>query len=155
APSLVRGGLHFWQVAGIPLVLLVCSRLLMRPWVSDRLLSWTMGRRLTASVGLCAGLMVLGLWYRVAEVPPVAEPEGFAGFMASLPAAEENEAGLLIQRACSRLDDASKQWKAPPPEGAITQGWPDQTPELAGFLDQAFASDWWKDLAKAARKPVG
>jgi hypothetical protein len=155
APSLVTGDLHLWQVAGIPLVLLVCSRLLMRPWVSDRLLSLTVGCRLTASVGLCAGLMVLGLWYRVAEVPSVAEPEDFAAFVASLPAAEENEAGQLIQRACSRLEDANKQWKAPPLEEIIIQGWPDQTPEVAGFLDRAFASDWWKDLRKASRKPVG
>jgi type II secretory pathway pseudopilin PulG len=154
------------------LVLLVCARLMMYPWASDRLASWTTARRVGAAVVLSGGLIGLGLWYRVAEVPDVAEPPDLEEFEASLPSPEENEAGQLVRGACSRLEDLSRQWSAlkptkplfPTDTGAsfsqqarlvFVYGWPEGRPELAGFLDTAFAEDWWKRLAEAAKKPVG
>jgi hypothetical protein len=178
-PSLVAGGLSSWQVLGVPVVLLLCARLLMRAWASDRLHSWEAVRYVGACAVLAAGLIVLGLWSRVAEIPDVPEPDDFAEFVAELPLPEENEAGQLIRNACSRLDDFLKQHKAiqqrpgggapgaPPVQAsnsliqqaaeALEHGWPkdDDRAELAAFLDEAFAEDWWKRLAEAADKPVG
>ena len=40
-PSLIGGGLHAWQVFGPPVLLLIATRLLMRPWAAGRIASWT------------------------------------------------------------------------------------------------------------------
>jgi hypothetical protein len=38
-PSLLGIGLHFWQVAGVPVMLLLGSWLLVPAWTADRLLA--------------------------------------------------------------------------------------------------------------------
>jgi hypothetical protein len=177
APSLVGGGLHSLQVAGVPLVLLVAGFFLMRPWAQDRLVSLDVGLLVTTIVILCASLTLLGLWLRIAEVPEVAEPADFPAFVAGLPTPEKNEGGRLTRSACSRVEELSKQWRMKranqpllPGDGpapltdetlqgqageVLRRGWPDGVPWLAGALDEVFAEDWWKRLAEAARKPVG
>jgi ABC-type transport system involved in multi-copper enzyme maturation permease subunit len=175
-PSLLGGGLRAWQVLGVPLVLLVTGRLLMRPWASGRLVSLGVAKRLGCAVGLC-GLWVGGaLWYRVTEVPEVPEPAGLADFRASLPTPEENEAGTLTHGALLRLKDFLKSsgrpnnplFPAAPGEPVpqhmgfpdqalevVQRGWPGGEPELAGWLDRAFAEDWYRSLVKAAGEPTG
>src|SRR5262249_24986629 len=38
-PSLPAGGLHLWQLGAVPLLLLIASRVLMRPWTAGRLVA--------------------------------------------------------------------------------------------------------------------
>jgi ABC-type transport system involved in multi-copper enzyme maturation permease subunit len=100
-PSLLGGGLHAWQVFGPPVLLLIASRLLMRPWAANRIASWTTALRLTPFVAL-AGLWIAGgLWYRVLEIPKVSPTIDVEAFRASLP--ETNESGGLFHSACLRF----------------------------------------------------
>jgi hypothetical protein len=177
APSLMLGGLHLWQVAGVPFVLLVCARLLIHVWASDRLLSWTTASYVAATVVLCAGMFALGLWYRVAEIPDTPEPEDFRQFLADLPTPEENEAGRLIRGGCSRVADLRSDWvrqaqrlgggpeavRAGPAESDFIRqvsdvpihGWPDDKKQLAALLDYIFKQNWWKQFDEASRHPTG
>jgi hypothetical protein len=172
APSLMLGGLHLWQVAGVPIVLLFCSRLLMHVWASDCLRSWTTVGYVAVTAVLCAVLTALGLWYRVVEIPDTREPKDFPSFVASLPTPEENEAGRLIRGGLGRLADVRRTWGHQPQPGAgpgnaapknvldqfqdvLLHGWPDANDELGDWLDNAFKEDWWKRLAEAAQKRTG
>jgi hypothetical protein len=176
-PSLVSGGLWTWQVTGVPLVLIAAGYLVLRPWAQDRLVSWDIARPVIAAGVLCPSLILLGLWYRIAEIPDVPVPADFAAFVAGLPTVEQNESGRQIRGACFRLDELRRQWQdkraekplfpdgGPVQGGDVTlvgqanevvrRGWPDDAAWLAGALDELFADDWWRRLAEAARKPVG
>jgi hypothetical protein len=177
APSLMLGGLELWQVAGVPIVLLVCARLLMHVWASDRLLSWTTASYLAVTAVLCAGLMALGLWYRVAEIPDTPEPDDFKQFVAELPTPEENEAGRLIRNGCNRVADLRSGWVreaqrlAGGPEAArlgpvesefilqvnnvLDHGWPGENKKLAAVLDHIFKENWWKPFEQASQLSTG
>jgi hypothetical protein len=116
-PSLLLGGLHFWQVLGVPVVLVAASRLVMRPWAADRLYS-----RLPLLGLVGCGLLALtwtagGLAYRVAEVPDVGEPFDVPAFVASLPTPKENKAAQRLLQAASDLQEQRRQVdaKLPPP----------------------------------------
>lgn len=178
-PSLVAGGLHAWQVLSVPVFLVLGVSLLLRPWVSDRLLSFEMARNLgILSLG-CVAWTTLGLWYRLAEVPDVPEPAALQEFVASLPAPEHNQGGSLTRNSLSRVDLLmrgllSKHADRPlfpqealPERGelltiqaalVLSQGWPEgaaRHSELAEWLDEVFRQDWWKPLAEATEQPVG
>ncbi len=178
APSLLLGGLHLWQLAGVPIVLLGCARLLMHVWATDRLVSRTTACCLAVTVVLCGGLIAGGLWYRVIEIPNTPEPADFPTFVASLPTPEENEAGRLIRGGCGRLDNLRQAWEGQEPRmplgphdirrgvpankdllgrfsGVLVLGWPDENDDRGAWLDRAFEADWWKPFAEASRKPTG
>ncbi len=167
-PSILLGGLHAWQVLAVPLLLFVCAWLLLPAWAADRLTSRRTLARLALAGVLCAALVGLGLWYRVAEVPAVAVPDDFHAFVMRLDEAEQSETGPLLRSALDRLHDQERQWpqaRAVParpgsgyPEQCVEvlhRGWPDGKPELAGWLDEVFKSAVWKDLARAEPMPVG
>jgi hypothetical protein len=176
-PSLTMGGLYLWQVIGVPVVLLACSRLLMRVWASDRIVSGPTARLLAVTTLSCAALTALGLWYRVVEFPDTPEPDDFTAFVTGFPTPEENEAGRLIRTACARLEEVSKKWareparkrvnpRAVPGQGfnesylslcrtVVANGWPKRDDELAEWLDDAFKEVWWRPLEEARGKPTG
>ena len=58
APSLVVGGLHWWQICGAPLLLLLTVLLLLGPWARDQLRSWRRGA--PAGTGPVHGVSVAG-----------------------------------------------------------------------------------------------
>jgi hypothetical protein len=183
APSLALGGLSLWQVLPVPVLLLVTSRLAMRPWVSDRLLT----RRPLASLVGAGALMVLalagGLWYRAVEVPDVGEPFDVAAFRASLPPPEKNEAGRLFRSAVAgqkeRQAEVEKAFRPPtaqvgaeepgdqpeamtaaPPLGrqlddVLQEGWSRRHVLLGRMLDQVFESTWVQEAEQTARLPLG
>jgi hypothetical protein len=172
APSFVAGGLRAWQVLLVPLVLVAGARLLLRPWSTDRLLSRATAARLGAIVFASVALTVAGLWYRVAEIPDVPEPEGFRAFVAGLPKPEENEAGQAVRAGLTRLEALSREWRRQNRENhipdresfmfqtsqAAQNGWPvdpDAGRRLGAWLDGVFADDWCQRLAEARGKPVG
>ena len=176
-PSLLHGGLHAWQVFGPPLLLLLGTRLILRPWAAGRVASWTTASRL-APVGACAVLWIAGsLWYRVLEIPVAPPKYDLNAFEASLPKPEENKAGELVRGACSRFDDLSRRLEGEPPgppvggggpgpmavplpflnraEEAEEHGWPAADPELGAWLDKLFAGDWLQMVKEAADLPPG
>jgi hypothetical protein len=180
-PSFLTGGLLAWQVLLVPLVLVAGARLLLRPWATDRLLSWAALARLGGVVAACVLLTVAGLWYRVAEIPDVPEPEGFRPFVASLAKLKDNEAGLAVRAGLVQLETLSKDWMGNHPQAArplfpdqkensanlslenqavrvASGGWPPGPAadhELAGWLDSVFQGDWWRRLQEARGKPPG
>ena len=104
-PSLIGGGLHAWQVFGPPVLLLIATRLLMRPWAAGRIASWTTALRLAPFV-VVAGLWIAGgLWYRVLEIPNVHSNPEINAFRATLPTPEQDESGRLFRTACLRFAD--------------------------------------------------
>jgi hypothetical protein len=99
-PSLAGGGLHFWQVAGVPVLALAASYRLLTAWAAGRLAGREKG-------ALAAGMAVLSLlwtafalWMRVAEVPDLPDPLDMEKFVATMPDPEHNEAGRLTRSAC-------------------------------------------------------
>ena len=104
-PSLLGGGLHAWQVFGPPFLLLIATRLLMRPWAAGRIASWTTAVRLTPFVVLACLWIAGGLWYRVLEIPNVSPKIDLDAFRASLPTPEQDEGGRLFHSACLRFWD--------------------------------------------------
>jgi hypothetical protein len=154
-PSLLGIGLHFWQVAGAPVILLAIAWILMPAWVADRLLARAtfvqLGVALTA-----AGLWTVGgLWYRVVEVPDVPDQFGMPAFVASIPPLEENEAGLAIRKAWTHADKLMKDFgskkshkplfpKAPKDNAAPGDGFPGQQDDTAFYAqkDQVLQRGW-------------
>ncbi len=184
-PSVVVGGLHFWQVGVIPLVFLAVAWSMMRPWTADRLLSQ---RPLVTGIAvyLLSGLWLAGsLWYRVEEVSDV--PQQYEArydldtFVKSLPKIEEDRAGQLIRRSLAHVSELNRELGQRKPSRPIlpprpveeplldmhlnyydqmmvvtSHGWPGGRPELAGWLDAWFADDsWLQSLAEAAQLPLG
>jgi hypothetical protein len=171
-PSLVNGGVHLWQVFGVPGLALGASFLLARFWVAGRLTSGP-GVGLIAATGVgCLLWTVGGIWYRVAEVPDAPEDPDLAGFVASLPTPEENEAGSLIRSAGSSLRTLRHRGQEAAPVGmapgqprpatfeeridqVLDHGWPAGDAKLAARLDEVFADDWDEKLTRAADLPLG
>ena len=173
APSILLGGIHPWQILAVPLVLLVCARMVLPAWASDRLGSRrTIGR--LAGVGvLCVALTALGLWYRVVEVPDIPVPEDFEAFVEGLPRPVDDRAGQIVRSVCERLGDLERQWlrtpvpKLPPQPlpvatyprqcvEVIEGGWPvARGPGLGAWLDEVFGNDLWKELARIDNLPTG
>jgi hypothetical protein len=178
------GGLHLWQVLGVPVVLLSISRLFMRPWLAGRLNAFRPMLGLSL-VGLACALGLAGsMWYRVLEVPDVGEPFDIREYSAGFPAPEKNEAALLIRQAVMEMDSDGKQLelKLPGPKRpsfphevfqeaayrpGVTysywdllndvqqRGWPKDDSELIRWLDLMFKGDWFAKVQRAARLPLG
>ncbi|MGH7222623.1 MAG: hypothetical protein ACRELF_05310, partial [Gemmataceae bacterium] len=178
-PSLLGMGLHFWQVAGVPLALLAAGGLLMPAWTADRLLAPDTFVRLWLAL-LAAGLWtVAGLWYRVAEIPGVPDRFDMPAFVASIPPLDKdkNPAGMAIRGAWGQVDRLSrelhKKKRAGEPlfrdlrkgdnqdtfsleiEAVLSRGWPNRRSELGNWLDEKFQEDWYKQLKEAANSPLG
>jgi hypothetical protein len=163
-PSLAGIGLHLWQIAVPPLILLVASALLMRAWVADRLASWR--TYLSVSAALAASLLwiVIGLWYRVGEVPNVPEPFDVAAYKASLPKLEDDKAGQLIRGVSSHVESTIRTMHSPRDNmqplnselyKVLNEGWPEGNSDLGEWLDKTFAEDWVKELSPLPELPTG
>lgn len=175
APSVFAGGLHAWQVLPIALLLLVASRLAMRPWAAGRLYSarpmaWIVVAGIVSSAWLAGNLH-----YRVAEVPDVPEPFDRNAFLASIPAGENarrlfNEAAhdlaAHLRHVEARLGPraqplaAEKHDKKSPTASRVdlleaiqTSGWPKKDAEIAAFLDLALEGRWVKKVEEMLELP--
>jgi hypothetical protein len=163
-PSLAGIGLHLWQVAAPALILWVTTAFLVRAWAADRLAS--LRAYVGVSVAAVAALlcMVYGLWYRVTEIPDVPEPFDVAGYRASLPTPEENEAGKLIRGVWGRAESVMRDMnnsRDPKPrlfpdvDKVLNDGWPEGKNELGEWIDKAFAENWLQPLAPLPELPTG
>jgi hypothetical protein len=175
-PSMVVGGLRIWQPWGIPVLLLIGSRLAMRPWLSGRL------RTRKPALGLVAwGVLLIGwlggaLAYRVVEVPAPREPFSVHDFVKGFPTLEANGAGRLIRQAA---DDLQKEKDIPQRLNALplllggmsaeaggaaapaavppfqTRPLPNDQAALDQQLDQLFTHAWAKNVRQGAELPLG
>lgn len=169
-PSLPTGGLHGWQLWALPLLFLLVSRLLLRPWAAGRLGS--RGPILTlAAVATVSVLWVAGnLGYRAREIPLVPQKYDLAAFTRSMPPPDKNPGGEDLRSACARLTGAdfnSYGGSLQPlfPRGAtnyvgqaqevVQRGWPGGNPELGRWLDTQFEDEWYQMVKRAADQPPG
>ncbi len=175
-PSLAGGGLHLWQVAGVPALALAASWLLLPAWTGGRLSGATLARGVAAAAGAAILWTAAAIAYRVVEIPDTPDRLDMPAFLAELPAPAQNEAGELTRRACeglsARLHELTEERPTKPlfPRGkregdkeffegqageVVEHGWPGGEPELSGWLDRVFAARWPGELARAADFPTG
>ena len=168
-PSLLGIGLHFWQIAGVPVILLATTWLLVPAWAADRLVA--RGTFVQLGVALVAvGLWTAGgLWYRVVEVPDVPDQLDMPAFVASLPTTEKNKAGELMRSACARVNSLERSLaerrrneRHQQPDNFWSQlqevlehGWSGKTPAVAQWLDAMLQDNWVADLAEVPDLPPG
>ncbi len=180
-PSQVNGGLHAWQAFGVPLLMLGATRVLMRPWTSDRLLSAPVCA-VAAGVVVASALWLGGSFlYRAVEIASAAQPVDVETFRASLPPPEKNTGGRSAAQGLRRLGEIQSRFSeaqsnqstfVPVPgqerapaglsflssrsmaAGVAERGWSGNK-ALAAWLDAMFADPWAKPLAVAAGEPTG
>lgn len=163
-PSLAGIGLHLWQVAAPALILWATTAFLVRAWAADRLASLRTYLGISGAAVAALLCIVYGLWYRVIEIPDVPEPFDVAGYKASLPPPEENEAGQLIRGVWGRVGSVisdmnvapdKRQWVFSELNKVLNDGWPEGKSRLGEWLDKAFAENWLKPLASLPDLPTG
>lgn len=180
-PSLLGMGLHLWQVAGVPLMLLLAGWLLTPAWAADRLRARTTIARLGLPL-LAAGLWTAaGLWYRIAEIPDAPEPFDLAAFKAGIPPMDndKNPAGMALSGAWRQVEHMSQELQVKrdheplfPPDlrqgdnldtflfevnTALHRGWPKRSSdsELGKWLDVKFQEKWYGELRDVVNLPLG
>jgi hypothetical protein len=181
-PSLFFGGVPAWQFLAIPVMLLIGSGLAMWPWMSGRLLTGKPLVGIAAVIALVAVSMAGFLWYRAIEVPDVGEPFDVKAYIAHLPSPEQNQAGILIRTAAATVREHKKKVedRIEPPTKPIfaeqnalagekfgvrayedaalyipEKGWPKNDKEIGRWLDLIFQGDWFNQVTKATRLPLG
>jgi hypothetical protein len=176
-PSMVGMGLHFWQIAGVPLILLATAWLLVPAWVADRLVARGTFLCLGAALAAAGLWTVGGLWYRVAEVPDVPDQFDMPSFVANIPKLEDNPAGLAIRGAWNDVERVTKAFDqrqfaiqqlpgnggqdaprafVPSPSELLQNGWPDGPSDVGDWLDNQLKNPkWLSQLAEAAVQPLG
>jgi hypothetical protein len=173
-PSLVGIGLHFWQVAGVPIALLVGGWLLMPAWTADRLLARGTFVRLGAVLLAAALWTAGGFWYRVAEIPDLPDAFNLPEFAASIPTMDQNKnrAGMEMHAAWHEVELMTHElfFRNEPirrplfansnsfqmeMSNVCSEGWPDRPSDLGDRLDAWFQKEWYGHLAKVADLPLG
>jgi ABC-type transport system involved in cytochrome c biogenesis permease component len=168
-PSLIVGGVHWWQWILPPILLLVATRWLMRPWSAGRLGEWRIVAGIGATAVVAVALTLGGVAYRVIEPPERAEPFDVAAFERSLPTPEQNAAsiklGLLFKRFHETLgqlpatvaDDGTAilPWPSRAGQAVQYQSWPADDAELNRQLDAFAAEPWINELRAATSLPLG
>jgi hypothetical protein len=158
-PSLIVGGLQWWQPLLVPMLLLGTSRLLMP--------SWAAGRRVAIPM-LAWGVLALlltaaALMYRVVSVPAVPVPDRLEAFLAELP--RPTEGSERIRRASEEMAKRqSELYQDTDEEGnphlsklyrILQEGWPEDREIDRWFTETALAGDWPRLLTEARNQPVG
>ncbi len=166
-PSLAGIGLHFWQVAGPPLILLAAAAFLMPAWTADRLASWKTYLGISGAMAASLVWVAFGIWYRVLEVPDVPEPFDVAAYMASIPTTDENKAGQLIRHVWGHVETMMQNFYRTQDnmsprlllDHQLNQvwknGWPEGKVELGDWMDREFAQDWFQELVPLPDLPLG
>jgi hypothetical protein len=146
-PSLLGGGLHVWQVAGVPAVALAASGLLLPAWTAGRLSGTKLAGGVAAAVGAAVLWLAAAIGYRVAEIPDTPDLLDMPAFLAELPAPGQNEAGRLTRSACdglkARLRELGKEQPTKPlfPPAKKEAPAPERQGDPGGFRPPAqFAS---------------
>jgi hypothetical protein len=102
-PSLIVGGLKFWQILPAAVLLVIATRLGLWAWAAGLLKNGRSAFGLLACACLAGAWLAGNLVYRVVEIPDLGEPFDVRSFLAGLPTPEQNRAGSLIRRAAREL----------------------------------------------------
>ncbi|HYV37539.1 MAG TPA: ABC transporter permease subunit [Gemmataceae bacterium] len=166
APSLLLGDVPVWWALSIPFVLLLTTRLLMRPWMSRRLWSGRPALGIAVIVGLC--IVILGgfLWHRAVQIPDVGMPFDAIAFNTALETAKNHDSGALLRNANRTLKSHQKTVNEEIGVGITNgfnvrfiihdqEGWPSEDKDLAKWLDRLFEGEWAQEATKAASMPLG
>jgi hypothetical protein len=144
-PSLLAGGLPAWQVFVPPALLLAANRLILRPWVSDRLYTWKPLAGLALCGVLAAAWVAAALGYRAVGVADLEEPAEQGAFARSvrafedrLPRPEQNQAASLIRQALAGLRDEETRVSPAPAGGGMMAPGPVAPQPDAGPADVDF-----------------
>ena len=183
-PSLLSGGVHWYQLWIPPLLALLTARALVWSWALDQLGQRRALVRLGGGGASILAAMGAGIAYRVLEVPEAEAGEADIAFRATIPPFETNDAGREIRRAGVLYAEMKHKIRATPapetplwPDGpsqlnvyhtgqksadALIQledvlhlGWPANRPDADEWLDAAMANGWAESMVRAARMPIG
>jgi hypothetical protein len=161
-PSLVVGGVHWWQWLLPAAILLSATRLATWPWMTGRLATWKPALGMTAAVLLAAAATAGAIAYRVVEPgrwPPLSDPFDVTAFELKMRTAQQEESGRQIRSAIVRfqqhLESVSKEF-GPPASGVSylvelvdvlnARRWHEDSDELDDWLDRVLNADWLKLL---------
>ncbi len=178
-PSILGGGAGSWQVWGPAILLLLTARALLYPWATGRV--GTRGPTLRAAFGVGGAILLLliGISYRVLEVPNVPDRLAASGFEERIPSYDVDEGRRLTRGAVSQFRAMADSSRAlvpnrpvlggstrgpvlampgptPDPLDLIArQGWTRDSDLLRPWLDRVFSGDWVKVLDDIPNKPLG
>jgi len=182
-PSLLAGGVHWYQLWVPPLLALATARALVWSWALDQLGQRRALLRLAGGSGAIALAMTGGLLYRMLEIPEVTESGADLTFRATIPPFDTNDAGREIRRGAVLYAEVKLHQRDTVPEEPLwyegpTQlgnpvggktpttylnqlddvlhlGWPADRPGADAWLDAAMSNGWADLLANASRMPLG
>lgn len=171
-PSLIGGGLRWWQLLAVPALFLVTTRLLLRSWAGEGIHARRTATGLAACGLATAGWMAANIGYRGVQYPDVGPPFDVAIVRASIPTGERNRGGRLVQIGADNLVTWRKTVLeelgplTPLPEEApdfyeyeVEMGlwhlWPKENARLAAWLDRVFQGKWIEEIRQAAASPLG
>ncbi len=183
-PSLLSGGIHWYQLWIPPLLALLTARALVWSWALDQLGQRRALLRLAGGSGAIVLAMTAGIAYRVLEIPTGESGGADIAFRATIPPFDTNEAGREIRRGAVLFSEVRlkerelpqserplwyegpSQREAPTAgqktattmiqlEDVLHLGWPADRPEADAWLVAAMANGWAESLVRAARMPIG
>ncbi len=175
-PSLLTGGVHFWQLFIVPLLALFSARFLMRAWASDRLGT----RKPLVALGSVGAAMIaftaFAVLYRAIEVPLLPEADDDIRFAATVPQLDSEDGGRAYRRVVSLYRESNhfgqpdrplfpqhednQNGQIPLPfqpqiHHVLKYGWPANRPDLEAWMDKQFANDWDIVAREIVKKPLG
>ena len=184
-PSLLAGGIHWYQLWVPPLLALLTARALVWSWALDQLGQRRALLRLGAGGSVVALAMTAGILYRLLEVPEDFDTEADIAFRGTIPPFETNDAGREIRRGGILYNEARRkhadvapefplwpegpsrqQLREPTPnpkaltygqqiDDVLALGWPAGRRDADEWLDAFMANGWAEPLVAASRMPLG
>ena len=182
-PSLLAGGIHWYQLWLPPLLALATARALVWSWALDQLGQRRALLRLAGGASAIVTAMTLGIAYRMLEIPVDANSDADIAYRATIPPFETNDAGREIRRGAvlyaqqmvevrnagsdAPLWYTGQSQIAPGPsmdsrirylvqlDDVLRFGWPADRPDADAWLDSCMANGWADLLGNATRMPLG
>jgi hypothetical protein len=179
-PSLLTGGVQYWQVFLPPAVVVFTARRLARPWANDRVATRRGLRTLVGGSVVTLLTLALGIGYRVVEIQDVPESDDDIAFSKMIPTFDDKQPGRDLRGAAARFaenmrqrDDVPAQpWyplgrpRGPQPDWQrqsfleqmllVTKvGWPDDRPDLDRWMERISAGDWIEKALLLRGRPPG
>ncbi len=182
-PSLLSGGIHWYQLWIPPLLALATARALVWSWALDQLGQRRALLRLIGGASAIVTAMTFGIVYRMLEIPVDANSEADIAYRATIPPFETNDAGREIRRGAvlyaqqlievrnsgsdSPLWFTGQSQTAAGPlmesrirylvqlDDVLRFGWPANRPDADAWLDSCMANGWADILGNATQMPLG
>ncbi len=176
-PSLLTGGVQYWQIFVVPLLAVLAARFLMRAWASDRLGT----RKPLVALGSIGFAMIafttFAILHRAIEVPLLPETDDDIRFAETVPQLDSEDGGRAYRRVAALFREINHDGRSELPlfpqeienekNGQIAPmyiaqigrvlkyGWPANRPDLEAWMDKQFANDWDVEAREIVKKPLG